>query len=202
MQTSIPSALSCLSSPPEGVCACLCVRVVVHVCGLPSIQSTFCPARVDLCLAAEQICQSRLVYIPGRERLHTWPQPSVKAQLPPGRTSGTKHQLTCPVGICWPQAPSRLSACSLHSLSALFRFSLLSFLALVLKDLFHTQRAQTVAQFSITCTELWPPIKEGIGIRVHVLMLLHTIVMVNEPSGSQVFLIHEEHLIRVNGNML
>lgn len=73
------------------------VCAAVHVCGLPSIQSTFCPARVDLCLAAEQICQDCLVYIPKPERLHTWSQPSVKAQLTPGSTSGTKHQLTCPV---------------------------------------------------------------------------------------------------------
>lgn len=74
MPTTIPSELSCLSSPPEGVW--VWVRTRVRVCGLPSLQSTFCPARVDLCLAAEQICQDGLVCILGGVRLHTWPQPS------------------------------------------------------------------------------------------------------------------------------
>lgn len=92
---TVPSELSWLPSPL--VCVRVWVCAAVHVCGLPSIRSTFCPARVDLCLAAEQICQDCLVYIPKPERLHTWSQPSVKAQLTPGSTSGTKHQLTCPV---------------------------------------------------------------------------------------------------------
>lgn len=86
---------------------------------------------------------------------------------------------------CWPRAPCRLSICSLYSLSGLLSFSLSSFPALVLKDLFCSLHAQTVAQFRITCTELWSPIKEGLWIGVDLQMLLHPAVMVNEPHESQ-----------------
>lgn len=86
---------------------------------------------------------------------------------------------------CWPRAPCRLSICSLYSLSALLSFSLSSFPALVLKDLFCSRHAQTVAQFRIKCAELWSPIKEGLWIRVDLQMLLHPAVMGNEPHESQ-----------------
>lgn len=85
---------------------------------------------------------------------------------------------------CWPRAPRRLSICSSYSLSALLGFSLSSFLALVLKDLFCSLHAQTIAQLRNTCSELWSPIKEGLWIREDLPMLLHPAVMVNEPHES------------------
>lgn len=148
------------------VCGCACVWSALHTVHiLPSKSWPVFSSRADM---------------PGLPGVHTRRRapphlaPAISESSADSATSGTKHQLTCPVVTCWPQAACRLSAYCLNSLSALFRFSLLSFLALALKDLFRTQHAQTVAQFSITCNELpgWV-----------LLMLLHAAVMVHEPRG-------------------
>lgn len=87
--------LSCFSSPPEGVGPSF----------RPSVLHPLCPVRVVLCLAANQICNKWLMYIPEVEclsSLDSWPEPSVMPQLDPGGT--LKHQLTCPIVTHLPQA--------------------------------------------------------------------------------------------------
>lgn len=89
--------LSCFSSPAEGV-----GPFSIHLSLIPS---TLCPVRVVLCLAANQICNKWLMYIPEAgclSSLDTWPEPSVMPQLDPGGT--LKHQLTCPIVTHLPQA--------------------------------------------------------------------------------------------------
>lgn len=94
--------LSCLCSPLEGMSVCL------SSCN----HSTFCPARVVLCLAATQICSECLMYIPKTEclsHLDTWPDPSLRARLDPKGTFTLRNQLTCTIMTHRPQTRCILS---------------------------------------------------------------------------------------------
>lgn len=178
MQTTVPSERSCLSSPPEGVwacvCGCACVWSALHTVHiLPSKSWPVFSSRADM---------------PGLPGVHT--RRRAPPPPPPHPTPGPSHQwklswlcdfweqasayLSCPVVTRWPPAPWSLSAYCFNPLSALSTFPPLSVLALALKDLFRTRHAQTVAQFSIACAE--PP---GWVL----LMLLRTVVVVHEPCG-------------------
>lgn len=148
------------SSPPEGAAP-------------SSRPSVLCPARVVLCLAANQICVKWLMCIPGAEpplsSADTWSQPSVMPPLDPG--GSVKHRLTCP-----PPATHSPQACFALSLCHFSTCSLTQLLSSYMYGTVHlpsTPPSGTTPEASllqiyrlhaqtVTCTGLWSAIR-GVG---------------------------------------